>query len=80
MSMSIALTGSVACNGHAYHLVSNMIIGTFSRCRRINIMDNVLNMMEKYANNLEKLISDRTQQLTEEQRKTDRLLHRMLPA
>ena len=36
-------------------------------------------IMEKYANNLEEIVEDRTQQLVEEKKKTDNLLHRMLP-
>ena len=42
-------------------------------------MDNMLRMMEKYANNLEEVISERTKQLMEEKKKTDTLLYRMLP-
>jgi len=37
-------------------------------------------MMEKYAYNLEEIIEERTQQLIEETKKTDRLLYRMLPS
>jgi len=48
--------------------------------RRYNIMDNMLRMMEKYANNLEEVISERTKQLMEEKKKADLLLYRMLPA
>lgn len=44
-----------------------------------NIFDNMLAIMEKYAYNLEGLIQERTNQLTEEKKKTDALLHRMLP-
>jgi hypothetical protein len=47
---------------------------------RINIMDNVLKMMEKYAYNLEEVVEERTQQLRDEKKKTDRLLYRMLPS
>ena len=39
----------------------------------------MMSMMEKYADNLEELVEDRTQQLAEEQRKTEELLARMLP-
>nr|CAH7759578.1 unnamed protein product [Callosobruchus chinensis] len=44
-----------------------------------NIFDNMLSIMEKYAYNLEGLVQERTNQLTEEKKKTDALLHRMLP-
>ena len=39
----------------------------------------MLAMMEKYANNLEMLVDERTHLLIEEKRKTDALLHEMLP-
>ena len=42
---------------------------------RANIFDNMLAMMEKYANNLEMLVDERTHLLIEEKRKTDALLH-----
>ncbi|KAG7202068.1 hypothetical protein KM043_004743 [Ampulex compressa] len=44
-----------------------------------NIFDNMMAMMEKYANNLEALVDERTDQLTEEKKKTDALLYEMLP-
>ena len=47
--------------------------------RKLNIMDNMLSMMEKYANNLEELVEVRTAELVEEKKKTDMLLYRMLP-
>lgn len=36
-------------------------------------------MMEKYANNLEQLVDERTDQLQEEKKKTEALLLEMLP-
>ncbi|KAI5694949.1 hypothetical protein M8J75_008129 [Diaphorina citri] len=44
-----------------------------------NIFDNMLAMMEKYANNLEQLVDERTDQLVEEKKKTEALLFEMLP-
>ena len=48
-------------------------------CRKTNIFDNVVYMMEKYADNLEDLVSERTAQLVEEKKKTDALLDQILP-
>ena len=36
-------------------------------------------LMEKYSNNLEALVEEKTQQLVEEKKKTEALLLRMLP-
>lgn len=47
--------------------------------RSVNLMDHVLKMMEKYAGNLEQTVADRTRQLTDEMKKSDLLLYRMLP-
>ncbi|XP_070379941.1 receptor-type guanylate cyclase Gyc76C-like [Dermacentor albipictus] len=44
-----------------------------------NIMDNLMSLMEKYADNLEELVTERTCLLEEEKKKTEALLHRMLP-
>ena len=47
--------------------------------RKTNIFENVVYMMETYANNLEELVNERTGQLIDEKKKTDSLLERMLP-
>ena len=39
----------------------------------------MLAIMEKYANNLEGIVTERTDQLVEEKKKTEALLLRMLP-
>nr|XP_018918058.1 PREDICTED: atrial natriuretic peptide receptor 1 isoform X2 [Bemisia tabaci] len=44
-----------------------------------NILDNLLARMEKYANNLESLVEERTADYKEEKRKCEELLYRLLP-
>lgn len=39
----------------------------------------MVNMLEKYANNLEEIVEARTAALMDEKKKTDRLLYQMLP-
>ena len=52
---------------------------TSSCCRKPNIFDNMMAIMEKYATNLEGQVAERTHLLMEEKKKTDRLLYSMLP-
>jgi len=42
-------------------------------------MGSMIHKLEKYADNLEDIVQQRTAELTEEKVKTDMLLHRMLP-
>jgi len=39
----------------------------------------MLQKLEKYADNLESIVEQRTAELMDEKQKTDMLLHRMLP-
>ncbi|XP_050295320.1 retinal guanylyl cyclase 2 [Anthonomus grandis grandis] len=48
--------------------------------RKVNIVDTMFQMLEKYSNNLEELIRERTEQLDIEKKKTEQLLNRMLPS
>ncbi|ELU05459.1 hypothetical protein CAPTEDRAFT_119985 [Capitella teleta] len=47
--------------------------------KNINIVDTMIQRLEKYATNLEELVQARTSELEHEKKKTDRLLYRMLP-
>jgi len=42
-------------------------------------MDSMLHKLEKYADNLESVVQQRTAELIEEKQKTDMLVNRMLP-
>ena len=44
-----------------------------------NILDNLLSRMERYANNLETLVEERTEDYLEEKRKCEDLLYELLP-
>lgn len=53
---------------------------TLNDGRKANFVDTMFQMLEKYSNNLEDLIRDRTEQLDMEKKKTEQLLNRMLPS
>lgn len=42
-------------------------------------MDDLLNRMEQYANNLEALVEEKTEQLSQEKRRSEELLYQVLP-
>ncbi|XP_037950406.1 receptor-type guanylate cyclase gcy-28 [Teleopsis dalmanni] len=44
-----------------------------------NLMDDLLRRMEQYANNLESLVEEKTEQLSMEKRRTEELLFQVLP-
>ncbi len=44
-----------------------------------NLIDHMVGMLEKYANNLEKIVEERTEQALEERKRADKLLEKMLP-
>ena len=47
--------------------------------RKLNLVDSMVQKLEKYANNLETIVAERTKELVAEKEKTDQLLHKMLP-
>lgn len=55
------------------------ILASPSREGGTSILDNLLLRMEQYANNLEKLVEERTQAYLEEKRKAEALLYQILP-
>ncbi|XP_040276575.1 atrial natriuretic peptide receptor 2 [Bufo bufo] len=56
-----------------------MYICKFNKEGTSSILDNLLSRMEQYANNLEKLVEERTQAYLEEKRKAENLLYQILP-
>ena len=56
-----------------------LVFRIFFFVRKTNIFDNVMYMMEKYADNLEDLVKERSAKLVDEQKKTETLLHQILP-
>ena len=50
-----------------------------TRGRSVNLMDHIMKMMEKYTTGLEQTITDRAKQLTDEVKKAEMLLYRMIP-
>ena len=47
--------------------------------RNMNVVDNMLKLLERHNVHLEELVSERTRELVEEQKKVETLLHNILP-
>jgi atrial natriuretic peptide receptor A len=54
-------------------------INTYFKRISGNILDNLLARMEKYANNLEDLVKERTEACDNERKRAEKLLYRLLP-
>ena len=57
-------------------MTSESVLSIF---RKLNMVDSMVQKLEKYANNLETIVAERTKELVAEKEKTDQLLHKMLP-
>jgi len=85
LSSSSPQTISLHHNLNVLQLLNNvhehalLLINEIARCRKFDIMDSMLHKLEKYADNLENIVQQRTAELIDEKQKTDMLLHRMLP-
>ncbi|EYC08171.1 hypothetical protein Y032_0067g3 [Ancylostoma ceylanicum] len=55
------------------------LIKSMNHNKSSNLMDHVFNVLEQYASNLEDEVQARMKELTEEKKKSDILLYRMLP-
>ncbi|XP_052805172.1 atrial natriuretic peptide receptor 1-like isoform X4 [Mya arenaria] len=51
----------------------------FNNGKTTNLVDQMIHMMERYADHLEELVNNRTEELEIEQKRTEELLCRMLP-
>lgn len=59
--------------------VSRIFLGVFRKFDNENLVDNLLQRMEQYTNNLEELVKERTNDYLVEKKKAEELLYRLLP-
>ncbi|XP_011872012.1 PREDICTED: atrial natriuretic peptide receptor 1 isoform X2 [Vollenhovia emeryi] len=62
----------------SFHAIRGTIRGIM-RAYCENLMDDLLRRMEQYANNLEALVEEKTEQLSLEKRRSEELLYQVLP-
>ena len=48
-------------------------------CRNFSIVDAIMSKLDRYANDLERIIEERTRELEEERRKSELLLYSVMP-
>lgn len=75
----VCMPAGLVAVSQSYNLRSSALVLKWLFYRRIDIVDNMLQKLEKYADNLENLVQQRTAELEDEKLKTEMLLHRMLP-
>lgn len=56
---------------------SQYLLKLFRRGYCENLMDDLLRRMEQYANNLEALVEEKTEQLSQEKRRSEELLYQV---
>lgn len=59
--------------------LSHLQFKSINQGKKTSVADSMLRMLEKYSQNLEDLIQERTEELELERQKTERLLSQMLP-
>ncbi|KHJ48843.1 hypothetical protein D918_01148 [Trichuris suis] len=62
-----------------FRMVRKQVTSLTREFETSNIVDNLLRRMEQYANNLEKLVQDRTADYLQEKQKAENLLYQLLP-
>ena len=63
----------------SFEVETTLLVHRCIAFRNSNIVDNMIRMMENYADQLENLVDERTKQLADEKAKTEELLYKMLP-
>ncbi|KAF2358402.1 Adenylyl cyclase class-3/4/guanylyl cyclase [Trinorchestia longiramus] len=64
---------------HPFRAIKLQLKRMIEERRKGNLMDHIVKLLHEYSKNLEELVGFRTMELKEEKRKTEDLLHRMLP-